>query len=402
MRVVAAAGPVLLLWATACGSSGPSTPEYPAPHTPLPLLVDTGGPILTSPQIVTVTFQGEDPSFQESLEAFGAAITASGWWSAVATEYGIGKGSAVAAHLDLTPQPTYTDSTQGAASTIALLVQQSVASGALPAPTPETLYVIYFPTGVSFTIDGMGQSCTEIGGYHLSTQVTPPGGAMLTVPYAVIPRCPDPATNAVSVSHTTVAASHEIIEASTNVTPLGTRGWAMPVTSAWGATQPEPADMCGNDELGAQIAFQRYVTTDAYTEGQFTYQRSWSNASAKAGHNPCVPIPAGDVYYNTAARVDAVQIAVGSSATLPIDGFSEGPLAPWTLQAFDLGEAIGLGQTLEFSLDRTTLSNGETAHLTVTLTSAPPGPVGQQETIFWIISQGQTDAHIWPVVVLAK
>jgi len=249
----------------------------------------------------------------------------------VTSEYGISAATG-GGHVRMTTQAdaSYVESSDGKASSIADFVKANVANGTFPAPTAQTLYVVYFPESSTITLDGDAVSCTTFGGYHLSTEVTPPGGREASVPYAVVPRCADPNTLKVTEAYITTNASHEVLEAVQNVTPLSKRGWAMSPTTAWGVILPETADLCANEEIATQVAFRKAFGTDVVTEGGFTLQRGWSNAAARANHDPCVPALPGAVYFNAAPEKDAIQIAVGKSATIPIDAFSEAATDPWT------------------------------------------------------------------------
>jgi hypothetical protein len=112
-------------------------------------------------------------------------------------------------------------------------------------------------------------------------------------------------------------------------------------------------------------------------------QRTWSNAAARAGHDPCQPELPGEVYFNAApvlpdmgqisvqgqsVTVRSVKIPVGGSMTIPVQLFSEGPTGPWTVTASDLSKG-----NLSLSLDKTTGQNGDVLHLTIKVLGAGQG-----------------------------
>ncbi|HZU83542.1 MAG TPA: hypothetical protein VE987_11520, partial [Polyangiaceae bacterium] len=68
----------------------PDDGPWPAKHYPIPQMVDFGGPVIASPKIVTVTFQGQ-PN-RDNERAFDDMIGGSAWWSAALAGYGIGAG----------------------------------------------------------------------------------------------------------------------------------------------------------------------------------------------------------------------------------------------------------------------------------------------------------------------
>lgn len=87
----------------------PLDPSYPAAHAPIPPVDFNGGRIMTSPKIVTVTFDGD--GMRDRLEAFGDVMTTTPWWDAVTEGYCnkggtpcIGHGVAVG-HVHLSTPP---------------------------------------------------------------------------------------------------------------------------------------------------------------------------------------------------------------------------------------------------------------------------------------------------------
>jgi MYXO-CTERM domain-containing protein len=125
----------------------------------------------------------------------------------------ITRGSALAA---VTISPMVTTGTTIADDNAAIgaeLVAQ-IHAGNLPAPTydaqgyPNTLYVVFFPSNCSISIQNFG-SCTAFGGYHYSGPYTAsPTCKSQYIPYAVIPDCGGRIPSG--------AVSHELAEAVTD------------------------------------------------------------------------------------------------------------------------------------------------------------------------------------------
>jgi hypothetical protein len=153
----------------------------------------------------------------------------------------------------------------------------------------------------------------------------------------------------------------------------------------WTAFGPEAADACG--------AVDANLTA---SESGFTVQRSWSNASASAGHDPCVPVPAGQAYFNVAPAqgTETIALTVGQSATVDLHPFSDGPVTPWTLSL-----VAASGSPLAFSPQSSTVSAGTVAALTVTLESKPA--IGGDQ-LYGLVSQSGSELHVWPMIVQAK
>ncbi len=372
------------------------SPIYPAKHAPMPLVDNNGGRVIHNPKIVTITWANDDPTMVARLRQFDDTITGTAWWTAVASEYCekgnnapcIGKGSS-GGHVVITdplPMGGFTDSSQGGASTIQDFIKAHLASDpTFPQPTPDTIYSIYLPDGVAIDLDG-SQGCTNggFGAYHSTVDLVPGDGGLVTTAYSVTPRCgTDEAT-------TTVSASHEYIEAATDPDIGQNNLTYYMLNQTWAFAGGEVGDLCvdfvgGNDKL---------------TQDGFVIQRSWSNASAKAGHNPCVPVPSGEVYFQAAPRVQHVILKkVGDSAVVDVDAYSDAPIADWALSAVDFGQFQGGGTNLSFSFDQTTVNNGYHVQLTVKLTKA----LAQGATAFAVVSKGgKQQNYFWPVLVTQK
>jgi hypothetical protein len=260
------------------------------------------------------------------------------------------------------------------------LLQDHIFSGELPAPDAQTLYVLYFPAGTTITMDGM-TSCSSFGAYHYSADLTPLGSTIpIETAYAVEPRCS-------GEPFITTAASHEILEAATDAHPGRSRGYAME-DLGWQQLGDENGDVCDHT-----------WGFDTMMQSTFSVQRAWSNASALAGHDPCVPAPP-DPYFNVAPESGAqiIYLAVGESRTIELDAWSDAPTAPWALSAADLGPNLGAGAALDLKLDKTTVGDGDKAHLTVTLTKKPTRP----ETAYDLLSKGGGKTHHWGAAVRMK
>ena len=159
----------------------------------------------------------------------------------------------------------------------------------------------------------------------------------------------------------------------------------------------EIGDMCAQDPE----AFTKFPGLP------FVVQRVWSNKSALAGHDPCIPEIAGQVYFNAAPvlpdtinlsiqgqtiDLTGVKIPIGQSKTIDVQLFSDGPTnGPFQVQAQDFNALMGQPASLDLSLDKSSGENGDTLHLTITVKSA--GQFGVED-FFLIATQGQT-SHFW-------
>jgi hypothetical protein len=187
------------------------------------------------------------------------------------------------------------------------------------------------------------------------------------------------------------------VEAATDAKPISQGfAWVMnDIDIGWGIFGPEVADLCA-DTLG--------TGQDQWQEGGFVFQRSWSNSSAAAGKDPCVPIPSSEVYFNAAAQTGNVTLGLGGSATIELDAFSDAPFPAWTLKALDVGAATAnMSSPLTITIDKTSVMNGDVAHMTVKLNAAIPAYPGNfpaKTTVIYVVSiANMRNAQIWPVTV---
>jgi hypothetical protein len=395
----------------ACGSSS-SHSFAEASHLALPQLIDQGGPVLTAPQVVTITFPGDGNA--SALEAFGATAANNTWWDTVRQGYcetgsktacvGIGpKGTSV--EIPTSPGATYADTNDGSPSSLKDYITSLLASGAIPAPTDQTILVFYFPGSTALSFQGLA-NCTDFGGYHNSMTY-----AGTTFAFVVMSEClPPQGSNLNMTQYLTFGASHEIIEAATDpfLTPQTTGFYLnfadaniLPWNNVFGG---EAADMCLDLTLHDQ---------DEANEGGFVVQRVWSNAEAAAGHDPCVP-ESGATYFNVAPAASAqiVEVEVGKTVTFEATPFSDAPMADWYVEGIDTsGTSSNASPYLTITLNgaaQVTTNNGKKITVAVTLNQDPaplaattgfPGATGVFASYDGPTPKQATHEHVWPFVV---
>jgi hypothetical protein len=321
----------------------PSPPQVSNPFGGL-------GPVLTSPQLYAIFYSSDDAADMATLTAFVTTLGASDYWKGTTAEYGVGPATAhIITITDPPPASPVADSAvqtwlEGEFGTAA-----GTAAGFPATPGDNDLYILFYPSGTNVTLpEGGGQSvetCVDegggaIGGYHDETM-------NMGVPYAVVPRCNFPGGTLVQTA--TSSGSHEIIEGVTDPHPNSNPAYLYPdvgdIYWALALGGGELGDMCAQNP-------QAFTTFPGFP---YQVQRIWSNKAAKAGHDPCQPEPAGEVYYNAApvmGMVDVnlqgqtipmhgVTIPVGQSKTIPVEYYSEAPFAAWPAQGYDYNQAFG-------------------------------------------------------------
>jgi len=209
-------------------------------------------------------------------------------------------------------------------------VQAELASqinaGHLPQPVSDnqgnvnSFYMIYFPPGITITLDPLTQSCVQFCAYHSNTPST------LTpkfVPYGVEPDFAPPSGcskgcggNLALFDNVTEVTSHEMSEAITDALVGSATATAPPL--AWYDPNPVSNPLA---EIG-DICIAQGVSVPA---GNTTYvvQREFSNLQ-----NDCVSAPP---VFNLSAPPSGAGPALPFNATLAIDGSSApGPLTGYT------------------------------------------------------------------------
>jgi len=139
---------------------------------------------------------------------------------------------------------------------------------------------------------------------------------------------------------------------------------------------------------GAEVA-DECVSSAPVMESGFMVTRSWSNVSASQSHDPCVPRPPGEVYFNVTPSTgnDALWLSVGQTVSFELDAFSDAPVDYWTVWATPPKDALAV------ALSQSTVNNGTKLQMTVTA-------LKQAVTRFSIDSVGVDGTHSWPIVVL--
>jgi hypothetical protein len=339
-------------------------------HVPsgMPQVVSYGGPVIQAPVLQSITFPGYDLVSQ--IDDFVATVGSTTYWGSAVGEYGVGTPTVQPPVHLTTDAPVSIDDT----SLQAWLAEQITGgTPGLMAPSANALYVISFPASTTITLLG-ATSCTTFLGYHSSTMV---GGT--EVAYAVLPECTSSKMS--TLDTVTSAASHELVEASTDPHPLTTT----PTYKTIDQDHLYIQALLGGGEIGDLCA---PWSSSIYTPGGFAYrvQRPWSNVAVREGRDPCQPELPGEVFFNSVPLLtDTVsvlyggqtfstlgaKIAAGASKTIPVQLYSEGPVGPWTVSAVAI-DSMGISTDLTFGWDHASGQNGDTLYLTITAGTIDP------------------------------
>ena len=361
----------------------------PAPSGTFAQAVSFGGSVVKTPKIVPIVFTAD--SSKQQVADFVTKLATTTYWGKISSEYGVGALTAKPAIVLTETAPSTIDDNQIGPWLAGKFTSDPTHFGT---PDSNTLYAIFYPDGTTITQQS-GTSCTEFGGYHFETTAgnTP-------ISYAVVPRCGSfGGLNGFDV--TSFSASHEVLEWATDPFP-----------------QTSPAYMSVDDdhavwgrvflgELG-DLCTQMDVQTLPADLG-FTVQRTWSNASAKAGHHPCAPVtkdPYFTAFPTTSDRIpvrdefgqsimtQGFKVGVGQTKTIELTMYADAATGPWSVQVIDLSQLTGSPEEFTYSLDKSKGSAGDKLHLTITGTAA-----AQQGQGFVLYSSIGKLANLWPVWV---
>lgn len=378
---------------------GAPSNQYPAFAPDMGQLVKNGGLIMKAPIVVNITYNS-DPG-QAEFDAFSDAIGDTKYWSALNAEYGVGPSkSGTANHVHIADAAPQSIDDNG--------LQQKVIDNAgktWPAPTDNTIYAFWLPPGTSLDFGGGQDACSAgVGGYHNQVDVNGK-----TTSYAVVPSC---SFGGSPKDSSTMSMSHELNEAATDPQPQtnnpGLVGFDADhlAFDLFQQFQSENGDAC---EFFRDSFYQE--------QAPFPYwvQRQWSNQSAAAGHNPCVPAAPGPYFTVVPLNKETVKvdlsnfggssqtptmgyhIPVGQTGTFQIGFNSDADTGgPWTIQAVEGNPAAGSKSThLKVSVDKTSGQNGEKAYVTVTVNSA-----GRTKAeLVTVVSTLKTAKHYMPILI---
>ena len=257
----------------------------PAPNADLQYY---GGPVISNVQVVVVYWGNNvNPTTTTGIPDFFSAITNSTYLDLL-SEYStngvnpvgggapgiesIGRGSMIGVYTITPSAPnsgTVVDDTQ-----IESELLSQIEAGHLPAPTTDsnnldtTLYMIYFPPGLTITLDG-DSSCVQFCAYH--STVT---RGTLAVPYGVMPdlgpttACYTGCAEGSEFDDLTTVSSHELSESITD-TAVGLAVNYAPPLAWYDVANGEVGDICNGS---GQPSNQAVLPGTSYK-----VQKEWSN-----------------------------------------------------------------------------------------------------------------------------
>jgi hypothetical protein len=343
-----------------------AAPFQPAPHARLPIVFPHTGTVLSTLQLVTLTF--DDYAATADAIAFGDAIVASSWYRTVGAEYGTSTATHVQ-HLSVGPAPAEL-TRDGVAALVGDFVAHDAAVVKPAAADNQVLYLLYLPPRV-----GRGASLVPGASYHDMLTV-----AGARAPFAVV------LDEGLGLAAVALQAAHQIINAATNPYLPPRDGYYAdpPKTDPWSLLRREIADLCEGE--------------DPVADGNYRYPRVYSASAAAADQPPCAPARPGDSWSDVSADPSPIQrVAPGGSVTFTLTGWSTSPQPPWQIRmrAPDSSD-LRLDQMVP-SLSSDTINNSDTVTLTlVAPADSPSGTTGGVEVL------SGDNLHPWAVGMVVR
>lgn len=285
----------------------------PAPHAALPQIPFNGGRVLDNVSLVTITWAG-DP-LEATLQGFDQWIPGSDYFLRSLNEYSVKSGAQAAAWSIPKPAPMTLDD-RDIQSTLKALIDAKT----IPGVTPDRLYNVYLPDGVTFTADFGGAitytACTDFLSYH-NVGPTVAGGPII---YAVTPRCHQPGLS--DLDYATWNGSGVLARAATDPTYTG---WFVPMPDATTPFGGDVASLCQSFLLNQD----GHAVTALY-----------SNRAARQELRPCIPAPGGPMF-GAPSDPDTLQLPPGGAAKTTLHVYTTAPLPKplkLTVAAYPLGQ----------------------------------------------------------------
>lgn len=335
--------------------------HVPSAHAALPILAAHDGVAIATPQIVVVSF-ADDP-YRAREDALADFVGGSSWLAAVGPEWGVTGASRLATlHLD--------EIAPGFATTrsLAALVASKITSGEVPTPlapgaSNAVVYLVHVPRGVNLREDSAHAGTAYCRGFSTFHATALDATNHVVFPFAVVADCGTGVAG--DVDDVTADAARALLATAANAWNAPNAGHYLDVAppDPWSiASGAEPPDLCRGEAL--------------VREAGWYLPRVWSNRGA-ALDAPCVPA-APPAHYGVASTPATMpSVDAGAQITFTLTGWSASSTAPWAISLVDAPNAtIGLAD-LVAKLGSTSISNGATTTLTLTVPkTAQSGSVG--------------------------
>jgi hypothetical protein len=231
-----------------------------------PFMLYYGGPVLSKVKVVSVIWGSKvNKTTVSSIGPFYVGIVNSTFIDQLAqyatnrtginghagTGQTVGRGS-YHGQFVITPANKSTTLTDAA---VQKELKAQIAANHLPPADLRTLYMVYFPAGISISVDGI-VSCRAFSAYHSASVVNT--ASAKNIFYGIFPDC------GADFAHLTVASSHELAEAVSDAIPTPGSNPAYP--QAWNTKDGyEIGDLCQRlSATSLTVGTKSYAVTNVF------------------------------------------------------------------------------------------------------------------------------------------
>jgi hypothetical protein len=279
-----------------------------------------GGPVISHPKVYAVFWGSNvDSETQSKIGPFFANMLDSTYMDMLA-QYGTGikavdgrdgthqtlnRGTFAG---NLTIQPINTSTTLSDLD-IQHELDAQIAAGNLPAATDDSLYMVYFPSGISISIDAQNASCQSFCAYHEGYKSPKTGSNVF---YGVMPVCGfGCGIGGSAFDSMSIVSSHECTEAITD--PFPTPGTTPAYPQAWNDSGgQEIGDLCQQGSgtitghgLTSAAQWEYDNSLGGCNQGPWTQNASLAQAPASAAPRAMPAIPLLDAVRSAPASIFA-------------------------------------------------------------------------------------------------
>ena len=161
------------------GGEGMASNTYPGPFPAPPQVINGAAPspatVLASPKIVPVVFTDDmDATMVGQIEDFVSRVGATQYWTAATSEYGVGPATGLTPVVVVDPAAATGNTITDAAIQTWLADILDGNDPAWPAPDANTVYALFFPSGVTITTGGGGGAAPRAAWPSAATTTTSP------------------------------------------------------------------------------------------------------------------------------------------------------------------------------------------------------------------------------------
>jgi hypothetical protein len=344
----------------------------------LPQVQTLGGSVIAQPHVVPIFFAGD--AREAKVTGLFTALSTSTFWKDAMADYGVGTLS-VEPVSGLEPEfaPSLTD------DDLQLWLKSQIGKSVVPTFDPQTVYAVFLPEHAVVYTDA-GHTCLDFDTYHGELTL-----ADARVPYMVVASC---TVEAQDPDALTRKVSSLLVNTVANPFPKSAPAFAA----------PDPRGMGWFMGGGAEVADRCSGEAKTGLVDGFSVARTWSNAAAQAGREPCLPAPKTP-YFNAepvfpdmktftvgseTVATPVLKIGVDEQRTIEVDAFAEAKMS-WTMEAKDAATLAGREPELVFSFDDASAAPFKVRKLTVRRVQPSSGGV----TPFVIVSTAGGTSHSW-------